>query len=106
MAVTRIAAPSPSRVALQPALGEVAVTVRRVRLEMLGLAYALGRGEADGDGGVAAEDVQMGLVLGEVAVRRERDGVEDRCVVVGANERAHGAKEGAEVVVGSAKLVG
>ena len=85
------------RFALQPALGEVAVTVWRVGLEMRGFADALGRSKADGDSGVAVEDVQVGLVLGEVAVGRDRDGVEDRRVVVRADERAHGAKKGAEV---------
>src|SRR6185437_14390766 len=92
--------------ALQPALGQVAIAARRVRLEVRDLADTLRRSEADGDGGVAAEDAQVRLMLGKVAVRRDGDRVEDRSVVIGPDERADGAKEGAEVGGGVGEVGG
>src|SRR6201996_9739701 len=82
------------RLTLQPALREVAIAVGSFGLQVRGLADALGGGEADGDGGVAAEDVQVSLVLGEVTVGRQGDPMKDGRVVIRPDERADGAEEG------------
>src|SRR5215469_18042165 len=85
---------------LQPALGEITVAVRRMRLQALALADAFGGREADGDSSFSAEDVQVSLMLGEVAIRCDGDGVEDCGVMIGADEGADGAKECPEICRG------